>query len=119
MRSRHWAGLAWRSGFAHAAEFLLYHAGQDMFQIRVAKTLDDVETEAESEQLAGVRLADAAAAQVINLLTIEGGAGRPMGAFDLIGVDFEAGQGIGFGFLTEEEVAARLVSIRVVGAFLD
>jgi hypothetical protein len=55
-------GSVRRSGFAHAAEFLLYHARQYMFQIRVAKTLDDVETETESQQLAGVLLADAAAA---------------------------------------------------------
>jgi hypothetical protein len=42
-------GSVRRSVFAHAAEFLLYHARQYMFQIRVAKTLDDVETETESQ----------------------------------------------------------------------
>ena len=42
-----------------------------------------------------------------------------MAAFDLVSVDFKAWEAGGFGFVAVEQVAAGLVGIGVVGAFID
>lgn len=93
--------------FDEVAEGCVVEAGEGVFE----EPLDD--------ELAGVVVVDAAGFEVEEFFVADGAAGAAVAAFDLIGIDFQAGHGVGFGFLAVDEVAAGLVGVGEVGAFID
>lgn len=71
------------------------------------------------DHLAGLGSGDAAGEEVEDLVVFDSGVGGAVGALDLVGVDFEAGEGVGFRVVGEEEVVAGLVGVGEVGALFD
>lgn len=61
----------------------------------------------------------AAGFEVEEFFVADRAAGAAVAAFDLVSVDFEAGHGIGLGFLAVDEIATRLVGVGEVGALID
>ena len=85
----------------------MVEAGEGVLQ----KALDD--------ELAGVVVVDATGFEVEEFFVADGAAGAAVAAFDLVGIDFEAGHGVGLGFLAVDEIATGLVGVGEVGAFID
>ena len=57
--------------------------------------------------------------EVEDLLGVDLAGGGAVGAAHLVGVDLEAGHAVGLGLVAEEEVAAGLVGVGVVGSLID
>ena len=75
--------------------------------------------EALDDELAGVVIVNAAGFEVEEFFVADGAAGAAVAAFDLVGIDLETGHGVGLGFLAVDEVAAGLVGVGEVRAFID
>ena len=85
----------------------------------VAEFGEGVGEEAFDDELAAFAIGDAAGFEVEEFFVADGAAGSSVAAFNLIGVDFEAGKAGGFGFVAVEEIAAGLVSVGEVRFFID
>jgi hypothetical protein len=85
----------------------------------VVEAGEGVLQEALDDEFAGVVVVDAAGFEVEEFFVADGAAGAAVAAFDLVGIDFQAGHGVGLGFLAVDEVAAGLVGVGEVCAFID
>ena len=85
----------------------------------VAEFGEGVGEEAFNDELAAFAVGDAAGFEVEEFFVAYGAAGGSVAAFDLVGVDFEAGEAGGLGFVAVEEIAAGLVGVGEVRFFID
>ena len=85
----------------------------------VVEAREGVFEESLHDELTGVVVVDAASFEVEEFFVADGATGAAVAAFDLVGVDLETRHGVGLGFLAVDEVAAGLVGVGEVGAFID
>ena len=85
----------------------------------VVEAREGVFEESLHDELTGVVVVDAASFEVEEFFVADGATGAAVAAFDLVGVDLETRHGVGLGFLAVDEVAAGLVGVGEVRAFVD
>ena len=102
-----------------AGELGVEEAEHHFFHLLVAEAFDDFHRETTSDELAGSDRVDAAGAEVEDLLLADLRAGAAVRALDVVGVDFKTGHRVGLGVGAHEQVAAGLVGVGVVRAFID
>lgn len=113
-----WADGIRRHGLDDLCELGFDAAEGEGFEGFVFELLDDVGGEALRDHAAGASGVDATTTEVVDLFVTDAGGGAAVGALDLVSVDFEAGHGVGLGFVAHEEVAAGLVGISVMCRFI-
>ena len=97
-----------------------FDAGEgEGFEGLVVEFFDDVGGEALRNHAARAAGVDASATEIVDLFVAHTGGGAAVGALHLVGVDFEAGHGVCFGFVAHEEVATSLIGVGVMSAFVD
>src|SRR6476660_1720421 len=92
-------------------EFLFDEAVQMITNRWVIEALNHFVEESGDEEALGHVCRNAAGAQIEELVLVDLARGRAVGATDVVGEDFEAGHGVGFGVVAEEKVANFLVSV--------
>ncbi len=70
--------------------------------------------EAAGDELAGADGIDAAGAEIEDFLIVDLRGGAAVRAFHLVGVDFQAGHGVGLAGVAHQQVAAGLIGVGVV-----
>ncbi len=95
----------------HVGEFFFDELFEAFLKGFIADAGDHVFKEAEHEKSVCLLGRDAAGAQVEELLRLDLAGGGAMGAFHVVVQNFQAGEGVGFGALGEQEVAVGLVGV--------
>lgn len=111
-----WGEVRWRGLLF---ELGLDEVGEGGVEVFVFEFGEDLLEEAEDEELVGFFGVDAAGFEVEFLFGLDAGGGGAVGAPDVVGLDFEAGQAVGLGDVGEHEVAVFLVGVGFLGVGFD
>lgn len=100
-------------------EFAFHHFEGEGFELFVFEAFDGTDRETEGDESAGVLGRNAAGHEVEDFLVADAGGGAAVGTFDLVGIDLEAGHGVGLAFVGHHEIATGLIGVGSVGSFVD
>jgi hypothetical protein len=102
-----------------AREFGFDAAGDFRADGGMAKAVEDFLEKAQSDEVTGDAIWDAAGTHVEQFLGVDLPGGGTMRAFDVVVEDFQSRQGIGLSLGVEKEVAVGLIGVGLAGSGID